>query len=177
VSARIAELVSWRTARFHLAAQVEAGEDTKQATVEEAEKLLAEVEARLVELEPIVREMPEAAYLFGAKGRRSSGKRSANGGSQRSSFSARSDEVTNTPKEGTMAKTSNAAILEETLVALRRAEKSAGTTKWALEGAGAKKNPPTPERKKALQAKLDGELARVAELRAKRDELKPKVKA
>jgi hypothetical protein len=177
VSARIAEFAAWRTARFHLAAQVEACEDTKQATAEEAETLLAEVEARLAELEPIVRAMPEAAYLFGAKGRRASGKRSVSGGSQRSSSSAQSDEVTNSPKEGTMAKKSNAAILEETIVALRRAEKSAGTTKWALEGAGAKKNPPTPERKKALTEKLANEQARIAELRAKRDELKPKVKA
>ena len=71
-----------------------------------------------------------------------------------------------------MARQSKAAKLEETLVALRKAEKSAGTTKWALDGAGAKKNPPSKERKAHLTAKLAKEQALVAELRATRDELK-----
>lgn len=70
-----------------------------------------------------------------------------------------------------MARQSKEAKLEEVKVALRRAEKSAGTTKWALSGAGAAKNPPSPARKKALKAKLAEEQARIAELRAQRDEL------
>jgi hypothetical protein len=48
-------------------------------------------------------------------------------------------------------------------VRLRRAEKSAGTTKWALSGAGAKRKPPTPEQRKHLKAKLERELALVRE--------------
>lgn len=73
-----------------------------------------------------------------------------------------------------MPKKSNAARLEETLAALKRAEKSAGSTKWALSGKGAEKNPPTPERKAHLEAKLAAELDRVEELRALRDELRAK---
>lgn len=71
-----------------------------------------------------------------------------------------------------MASKSKAAQLTEVLEALRKAEKSAGTTKWALSGAGAAKNPPTPARKKALKAKLADEQARVADLRSQRDQLR-----
>lgn len=59
-------------------------------------------------------------------------------------------------------------------VRLRRAEKSAGNTKWALEGAGARRNPPSPERAKALREKLDREQALVAGLRAERDTARAK---
>lgn len=179
MSARIAEFNAWRTARAHLSAQVEAGVDTKQATAAQAEERLAEVEARLKELEPQVRALPEAAYLFGGKPRRTS-KASVRPGGRTPVPPPQSEDTSNTttPKEGTsMAKKSNAAVLEETLVSLRKAEKSAGTTKWALSGAGAKKNPPSKERKAQLTEKLAKEQALIAELRAKRDELKAKVKA
>lgn len=62
-------------------------------------------------------------------------------------------------------------------VRLRRAEKSAGSTKWALEGAGAVRNPPSAGRTKALREKLGREQALVAELRAERDAAKEKGKA
>ena len=71
-----------------------------------------------------------------------------------------------------MASKSKTTQLEEILVALRKAEKSAGTTKWALEGAGAKANPPDAKKKKHLKEQLTGEQSRVAELRAQRDALK-----
>jgi hypothetical protein len=59
---------------------------------------------------------------------------------------------------------------------LRRAEKSAGSTKWALSGAGAKRNPPSPQRRRHLKEKLVRELALVRELRAKRDKAKAAAK-
>jgi hypothetical protein len=71
-----------------------------------------------------------------------------------------------------VARKSKTAQLDEVLVSLRKAEKSAGSTKWALEGAGAKKNPPSPERAEALAAKLAKEQALIADLRAQRDALK-----
>lgn len=169
----IVEFNSLRTARTHLECQVEAGVETSRATLAEARETLAEVDARLKELEPGVRALPDAAYLFGGKPRRKSSRIVKPAG--RTPVPPPQSQATSntTPKEGTqMAKQSKAAKLEETLVALRKAEKSAGTTKWALEGAGAKKNPPTPERAKALKAKLKKEQALVKELRATRDELK-----
>jgi hypothetical protein len=55
---------------------------------------------------------------------------------------------------------------------LRLTEKAAGNTRWALEGAGARRKPPTPERAEALRATLEREQALVAELRAERDAAK-----
>jgi len=152
-----AELNALRTARHHLRAQVEAGVDTRQATVDQARAALEEVEARFAELEPVATAMPGNEYL-----------------SARVPVPQSAEDKSNDvdPKEGDMAKKSKAAQLEETLVALRKAEKSAGSTKWALQGAGSKANPPSKEKKAHLTAKLEGEQARVAELRAQRDALK-----
>lgn len=159
-----------RTARLHLSAQVEGGVDTPHATCDEAREALVNVEAQLAELEPEARKLPELSYLFSTGGRRRTGRTRVF--SPQSSKSPSSNDL----KEDTMARKSAAAQLEEVQLELRRAEKSAGSTKWALEGAGAKRNPPSPERKKALKEKLSKEQARVAELRAKRDKLKPKSK-
>ena len=57
-------------------------------------------------------------------------------------------------------------------LALRRAEKSAGSTKWALSGKGAERKRPSPERRKHLTEKLARETALVRELRAQRDKAK-----
>lgn len=160
-----------RAARQHLASQVAGDIITSRATPAEAAAMLVEVDAQLKELEPQVRALPKSAYLFKEGRRKSAGRTSV-------LMPQLIDTSNKTPKEGTpMASKSKVAKLEETLIALRRAEKSAGTTKWALTGAGAKKTPPTPERAEALKAKLAKEQALVAELRAKRDELKPKAKA
>lgn len=163
VRATVSDVNTLRTARRQLEAQVEAGIDTPAATLTEARFELAEVEGRLREAEDALRDVPEAAYLF----------RPASGRKPKSSPQYVKQAVVNPPnKEANMARKSKAVQLEETLAELRRVEKLAGSTKWALEGAGAKKNPPSPERKAHLEAKLEAEQARIAELRAQRDELR-----
>lgn len=161
--ATAAEVNTLRALRHHLAAQVESGVDTAQATLDAARTALAKVEGRLADAEDSARAMPECAYLFGHKSR--TGRTHV--------LPLPSQSYSNpSPKEGDMARKSKQAHLEETLLALRRAEKLAGSTKWALEGAGAAKNPPSKERAAHLRAKLEKEQALVAELRSKRDELK-----
>ena len=156
-----------RAERVHLEAQVERNVDAQHATAAEARRALGVVDAELRDLEPLIRATPGTEYLFAKRRRR------AGANVQPSPQSSKEASQSDTPtKEADVARKSKAVVLEETLVALRRAEKSAGTTKWALSGAGAKKNPPSPERKKALEEKLAGEQARIAELRAKRDELR-----
>lgn len=172
VSARVNLL---RTQRLQLDGQVESGADTKHATASKARAALATVEAELDAAEREAREEPGCDYLF-----KRTRKPKAASGAAPETATGRTDvsmpqcvDKSPTPtKEDSMASKSKAAQLEETLDALRRAEKSAGTTKWALSGAGAAKNPPTPARKKALKAKLDAEQKRVAELRTKRDKLR-----
>lgn len=164
-------LAGLRAARAHLEAQVEAGLDTRHGTLEEAAAALVNVNTRIDEVEARLRNVPEAAYLF----RKKFPKFSKSTGRTRVRPTQSQEESTSPAtgeKEATMASKSKKAQLEETLIALRRAEKSAGTTKWALDGAGAKKNPPDAKKKKHLKEKLAGEQARIAELRAQRDELK-----
>lgn len=151
-----------RAAVFHLRAQVEAGVDTTRATIEDAEAALENAERQLAAAESEARQDPGCAHLF-----RRSPKRTG-----RTRVLSPQSTKAPTSKEDNMARQSKAAQLEETVVALRKAEKSAGSTKWALSGKGAEKNPPDAKRKKHLKEKLGREQALVAELRAKRDELK-----
>ena len=65
-----------------------------------------------------------------------------------------------------MAKQSKAAKIEANKEELRKAEKLLGSARWALTGAGAKKNPPKGDRKTALEARVAMLTDRVAELRA-----------
>lgn len=156
-----------RCARLHLESQVQAGIDTQRATLEEAVEALRVVERQLAKAEAEARDVPECAYLFGQRFRKTTQKAGT-----RTDVLPPALQSSPTSKEDDMARKSKKAELEDTLVALRKAEKSAGSTKWALSGKGAEKNPPSPERKAHLEAKLAREQALVAELRAKRDELK-----
>lgn len=159
------DVVTLRLARDHLAAQVRAGADTHSATLGEAKGELARTEAALAAAEREAREAPECAHLFVAKR-----------GGRRPTTTASVKTVPSTQGED-MPKKSKAQQLEETLEALRLAEKKAGSTKWALSGKGAEKNPPSKERRAALEEKLAGHQAEIAELRARRDELKQKTAA
>lgn len=165
VRATCAVVNTLRTARHHLAAQVEAGVSTNAATLAQARVALDETNARLASAEAELRDVPEAAYLFGAR------RRTRTRGVQTLPTMAISNESPMT-KEETVARKSKTAQLDEALAALKKAEKSAGSTKWALSGAGAAKNPPSPERKAHLEEKLEREQATIAELRAQRDALK-----
>lgn len=143
-----------RTARLHM-----------RAAGGEAYALL---ERELADAEAQARDVPELAYLFRRRPRNTGPK----SGGRTHVLPPQSSKESTIVKEDGMARKSKQAQLEETLEALRKAEKSAGSTKWALSGAGAVKNPPSAERKAHLEAKLAREQALVAELRAKRDELK-----
>lgn len=165
----IADVNMLRTSRFQLQAQVDAGVDTTRASLEEAREALAGIEEELRKLEAQALQLPEAAHLFKRTRKKST---RPTGRTHVLSLNHGEAQVQTPTKEAGMARKSKAVQLEETLAELRRVEKLAGTTKWALEGAGAKKNPPSPERAAHLAEKLANEQAQIAELRAKRDALK-----
>lgn len=159
-----------RAQRLQLDLQVEAGVETKAATSQAAHAELVKVENELDAAEREARDDPACAYLFKRTRRARPASQPAAG---RTEVQPPHSNKRSTPKkEDSMASTSKAKQLENILDELRRTEKSAGSTKWALSGAGAAKNPPTPARKKALKAKLAGEQERVATLRAARDKLR-----
>jgi predicted nucleic acid-binding Zn-ribbon protein len=172
-----AQINGLRAERAHLYAQVRAGNDTTRATKDEANERLWIVERELADAENDVRNNhPDLHYLIRKKSVRSSPSR----GGRASRPPTSEQQPTSQPDQsgGTnMASKSKTVQLEETLVALRKAEKSAGSTKWALSGKGAEKNPPSAERKAHLEAKLATEQALVTELREKRAALTPAPKA
>jgi len=70
---------------------------------------------------------------------------------------------------------SKAALLDSVKEELRLAEKRLGNDRWALQGAGAKRNPPDAKRRKVLKARIAATTALVKELRAARDKLSERV--
>lgn len=194
-----------RAERVHLYAQVRGEVDTTYATKEEANERLTVVERALADAENAARNVPECAYLFRKTSRRGVTKTSKvlthtvaksgnmsedqpavdavpqNQRTQAGLLQGRRREAAGKSKTATnqggndMARKSNQQQLDEVVAELKKAEKSAGSTKWALSGAGAAKNPPSEERAAHLSAKLEAEQAKIAELRAKRDELKAKI--
>ena len=68
-----------------------------------------------------------------------------------------------------------AAKLEQTKQELRRIEKRLGNERWALLGAGARANPPSPAKKRVLKTRVAADQAMLRELRAERDELAQRI--
>ena len=163
------ELNTLRTQRLHLSAQIEAGIDTPHATLDAARMHLADVEGRIAAAEDELRDVPEAAHLF-----QRPRKRNAKPSVQSLPDMATYDQAKSNDQGDDMAAKTKAEKLQDVLESLRKAEKRAGSTKWALSGAGAKKNPPSKERKAALEAKLAEEQETIARLREQRDKLAPK---
>lgn len=153
----------------------------RAAETERDKEERARVEAELEPLEEELRALPEARYLFagatrGRCARKNEGKVPD---TDHKEVDDMSDETKTTKpakadKPAAVKKVSakQAQAIEENAIALRRAEKSLASTKWALDGAGAAKNPPSDERKKALTKKAKAQAATVKALRAERDKLR-----